>query len=273
MDNTINAAAVSYQQPYTPPASNDPKVIAGEVLVELKAIENTLSKLDPQVIAAKLMKDMTEVAAKEGIKLSPEELKQMSDDAQKMGQKIAYDRTNGTYYPTLLANEMNTLSNTYYQDITLGSDPGSGRPQLPPGPETDALLAMAYEIHTVLGSFNYSPNSPGANPISIIQAAGQGPDTMREFLQAVIKQPGEVSGVLNSLNEITNQMETLLGLGGSSSHTEIDASEIDAAAKPAPLFDAGAKGTEIDAGAKLTALIDAGPMIDAAAMPSSLIDV
>lgn len=273
MVNTINAAAINSSQPYTPPPSNDPKVIAGEMFVELKAIENTLSKLDPQIIAAKLMKDMTKLAAKEGIKLTPEELKKMSDDAQKMASQIAYDRATGDYYPTLLSNEVNTLNNTYYQDITLGLEPGSGQPQLPAGPETDILLGLTYEIGTALGSFSYTPSSPqGTNPINILEAAGQGPDAMREFLIAVINQPEEMNGALNSLNQITNQMETLLGIGGSSSSTEIDASdidasEIDAAAKPTPLFDAGMKGSEIDAGAKFAALIDA------AAMPSSLIDV
>ncbi|WP_420422337.1 hypothetical protein [Simkania sp.] len=274
MGNTINnVAAFNYQQPKTPPISNDPTVIASEMLVDLKAIENTLGKLDPQIIATKLMKEMTEVAAKEGIKLTPEQLKTMSDEAQKIAQQIAYDRASGNYYPTLLANEVNSLNNIYYQDITLGLDPGDGQPQLPDNLETAELLGMTQLIKFVLDSFNYTPSyPPGANPTNIIDAAGQGPDAMSEFLEAVITQPGEITSVIDNLNGLTNQMESLLGHSSSSSPTEIDASEIDAAAKPGSEIDAGAKLIAlIDAGASATE-IDAGPMIDATAMRSSLID-
>lgn len=257
MVNTINAsAAVSHAQ--TAQAQQPTVKQLGEAMfVELEAIKATLALFDPALVAAKILK--------KDPGMSPEEAKQKAQD-------FVLGLASNNYFPSILSDEVKDLDNTLYT-FKLGLQNG----QYQPGKGgTDTLLALSYEVKLALDNFKGTIMESGSNKtINIFTAAYNG--QMSQFLENVIlDNPGEMDGVLFALNSITNQMKSLLGLSSSksASHKEIDASEIDAAAaKPTPLIDAGAKGSGIDAGAKLAALIDASPMIDAAAIPSSLIDV
>lgn len=245
MVNTINAtAAVSHAQ--TAQAQQPTVKQLGEAMfVELEAIKATLALFDPAIVAAKILK--------KDPGMSPEEAKQKAQD-------FVLGLASNNYFPSILSDEVKDLDNTLYT-FKLGLQNG----QYQPGKGgTDVLLALSYEVKLALDNFTGSVNVNGSPKlINIFNAAFN--DQMSNFLRDIIQSnPGEIDGVLFALNSITNQMKSLLGLSSSksASHKEIDASDIDAAAKPAPLFDAGVKGSGIDAGAKLAALIDASSLMD-----------
>lgn len=252
MVNTINAtAAVSQAQTNQTPLPTE-KQLGGEMFLELEAIKDTLAVFDTTLVAQEILK--------KNPGMSQEEAHQEAED-------FTYKLASNNYFPSILSEAVNELSNTLYV-FKLGLQ--SGQYQL--GDKgTDQLVELSYAIKLVLGNFTgkFSVNNSAPMIVNIFEAANNG--QMSQFLESVVySYPGEMDSVLFVLNTITNQMKSLLGLSSSKSAPH---KEIDAAAKPAPLFDAGAKGAGIDAGAKLAALIDAGPMIDAVAMSSSLIDV
>jgi len=246
MVNTINAtAAVSHAQT-TQAQQPTVKQLGEAMFVELEAIKATLALFDPAIVAAKILK--------KDPGMSPEEAKQKAQD-------FVLGLASNNYFPSILSDEVKDLDNTLYT-FQLGLQNG----QYQPGKGgTDVLLALSYEVKLALDNFTDSVNVNGSPKlINIFNAAFN--NQMSNFLQDIIQSnPVEIDGVLVALNSITNQMKSLLGLSSSKSvsHKEIDASDIDAAAaKPAPLFDAGVKGSGIDAGAKLAALIDASSLID-----------